>query len=103
MMKRIIISLVNEELIESPGDDIPAFTIYLEETPAIGDSLFICSCDPVADDDETDMLHEYCQEVFPKEKTTGFGFKVVDKTFMRMDDFSEISLDIRYIPGIHQL
>jgi len=99
-MKSVYLSLVDNNLKYCPSEDTPGFTVFLNETPTVGDEIFISHSEPVAYEDQSNDLYNFCRESYPDERGMGYSFKVIKRTFMRCDWDAHASLDVVHIPGI---
>lgn len=102
-MKKVYVALVNGEFKSGWGDDTPMFPLYLDESPSVGDGLFISDPENYAEDEWAADLYLFCEENIPKPKTSGFRFKVVARTMMRCASESWWLIDLIYVPGIRDI
>lgn len=100
-MKKMYVALVNGEFKSGWGADAPMFLLYLGEIPNIGDELFIADPENYAGDEQFADLYSFCKENLPKQKTSGFLFKVSARGMMRCALESWWLIDLIYVPGIH--
>lgn len=98
-MKKVCITLKNENGGTLPIGDIETFIIPLAEYPIVGDRIVI---DEIYDDasisadDQICSLYDFCKQELPRGRSSGFEFEVIERTIFRINDESWVCVDLQH-------
>lgn len=102
-MKKVYVSIKNENGQTLPIGDLETFGIFLTECPIVGDHISISEIyddsDIISKDDQIRYLYEFCKEELPYNgRSPSFVFKVIERTIFRISNKSWLCLDLQHQP-----
>jgi len=101
-MRKVCVTIKNENGEYLPIGDIETFTILLAECPVVGDCIIIDEVDDrncdISKNDQICYLYDLCKQELPQGRSSGFEFEVVERTIFRMYKESWICVELQHKP-----